>query len=142
VLASLALASATHLARAQGASHEEGHADDRIHCSSAKPETGIIACTHLIDDKRLDELERAAALKNRAFYYQQALRGRGFVHLRRHEAGLAIIDLTAAIALNPNDALAYHFRASAHETKKDLRHAELDEAAALRLNPKGWGHSR
>ncbi len=68
--------------------------------------------------------------------------GRGFVRLRRHEPDAAIADLTAAIALNPNDALAYHFRAAAHEAKRDRRHADLDEAAAVRLNPKGWAGSR
>ncbi len=56
---------------ARSASHQGGHADDRIHCSSDTGNAAIIACTHIIDDERLEEFERATALKNRAFHYQE-----------------------------------------------------------------------
>ena len=45
-------------------------------------------------------------------------------------------DLTAAIAVNPKDALAYNFRASAFAAKEDLKRANLDEAMARQLDPK------
>ena len=56
--------------------------------------------------------------------------------MRPEAVAAAIADLTAAIALNPNDALAYRFRGSAYAAKRDLKRAGLDDAAALRLNPK------
>src|SRR3569832_834766 len=52
--------------------HAQGHADDRIQCSSGRPDAAVIACTNIIRDARLDEFERATALKNRAFHYQEA----------------------------------------------------------------------
>jgi Tfp pilus assembly protein PilF len=63
------------------------------------------------------------------------LRGRGYVWLRRHETTAAVADLTAAIALNPKDALAYRFRGSAYAAKEDSKRADLDFAMARQLDP-------
>jgi tetratricopeptide (TPR) repeat protein len=42
---------------------------------------------------------------------------------------------TAAIAINPKDALAFRFRSSAYAAKKDLNRAKLDGATARQLDP-------
>jgi Flp pilus assembly protein TadD len=72
----------------------------------------------------------------------EALRGRGRAHLELHQTDAAILDLSAAIALNVSDARAYRYRALAYEAKKDVRHADLDFAAAARLDPKGRTEAR
>jgi RNA 2',3'-cyclic 3'-phosphodiesterase len=138
----------------RSASQQGGHADDRIHCRSDTPDAAIIACTHIIDDERLEEFERATALKNRAYHYQElgdvdhaiddyneyerasadftraiqlnpgasdAYRYRGFVHLQLHDTDAAIADLSAAVALNPNDAAADRLLSSARAEKKGRR---------------------
>ncbi len=46
-----------------------------------------------------------------------------------------MVDLTAAIAIDPKDALAYRFRSLAYAALNDNRHAVEDDATALRLNP-------
>ncbi len=46
-------------------------------------------------------------------------------------------DLSAAIALNPNDVRAYRYRALAYEGKNDTRHADLDDAMVEQLDPHG-----
>jgi regulator of sirC expression with transglutaminase-like and TPR domain len=55
--------------------------------------------------------------------------------LSRHEPDAAIVDLTAAIALNPKDPLAYRFRGAAYAAKKDFKRANADEAATRQLDP-------
>jgi tetratricopeptide (TPR) repeat protein len=65
----------------------------------------------------------------------EALRGRGYLWLIRHDVQAAIADLSAAIALNPRDARAYQYRGEAYAAKQDMRRANLDAAAALRINP-------
>src|SRR5689334_23825099 len=65
ILALLAAVSTARVAHAQGASHEEGHADDKVHCSSGKPDVAIVACTHIIDDRHEEEESKAIALRNR-----------------------------------------------------------------------------
>ena len=75
----------------------------------------------------LDDYDRALAINPKD---AEALRGRGFTHLRRNETDAAIGDHGAAIALHRNDALAYHLRAEGHQ------------AMASKLNPKGWPASR
>jgi Flp pilus assembly protein TadD len=52
-----------------------------------------------------------------------------------HEPDAAVTDLTAAIALNPKDGLAYRFRGLAYDAKKDPRRAELDYAALKQIDP-------
>jgi outer membrane murein-binding lipoprotein Lpp len=53
----------------------------------------------------------------------------------QHDLGAAIDDLSAAIALNPKDALAFRFRSSAYAAKKDSNRADIDDATARRLDP-------
>jgi hypothetical protein len=53
----------------------------------------------------------------------------------RRDADAAIADLSAAIALNPQDALAYQFRGAAYTAKKDRRRADLDAEAASHIDP-------
>ncbi|HEY2807874.1 MAG TPA: hypothetical protein VGI91_03695 [Steroidobacteraceae bacterium] len=60
------------------------------------------------------------------------------MHLHRNEAAAAIRDLSAAIVLNPDDALAYHLRAEAHQALNDAKAAAADASSASRLNPAGW----
>ena len=67
----------------------------------------------------------------------EALRGRGLGHLHLHEDGAAIADLSAAIAINPNDVRSYRYRAVAYEGLNDIRHADLDDATVTRLDPGG-----
>jgi Flp pilus assembly protein TadD len=64
----------------------------------------------------------------------EALLGRGYARLKDHQYDAAIVDLTAAIALNPKDALACNFRASAYAEKKDFKRANTDEAKARELD--------
>src|SRR5579862_1883179 len=71
LLALSAIAGSAPLAEAQGASHEEGHAEDRTQCTSGKPAIAIVACTHIIEGRSAGDESRASALRNRAFYYQQ-----------------------------------------------------------------------
>ena len=59
----------------------------------------------------------------------------GWLNSLPHDAQAAITDLTAAIALNPGDARAYQYRGEAYAAKQDMRRANLDAAAALRINP-------
>lgn len=58
-------------AEAQGANHDGGHEEDSIRCASGRPEAAIVGCTNIILDKRESEGNRAIALRNRAFQYQQ-----------------------------------------------------------------------
>jgi len=67
----LAVAGMTRLAAAQGANHSAGNGGDAIRGSSGKPEIAIIACTHIIEDRREGVENRAIALRNRAFRHQQ-----------------------------------------------------------------------
>jgi tetratricopeptide (TPR) repeat protein len=89
MLALLVLGTTTRPAAAQGATHAEGHAGDGIRCSSSKPEIAIIACTNIIEDKREDEENRAIALRNRGFYFQQ-----------KGDPDRAITDYTTALKLS------------------------------------------
>ena len=59
---------------------------------------------------------------------EDSLRGEGFAELSLKRYDAAIAHLTAAVALNPKDAPAYHFRALAHAGKNEnkLALADLD----------------
>jgi hypothetical protein len=71
MLALMAVAGMAQPAGAQGANHNGSNGGDAVRCSSGKPEIAIIACTHIIEDRREDDEYRAIALRNRAFRYQQ-----------------------------------------------------------------------
>jgi hypothetical protein len=51
-----------------------------------------------------------------------------------------IVDLTAAIALNPQDIVAYRFRALAYDAKRDTTRADLDFAAEKKLEQMTYKH--
>ena len=70
MLALLSFAGMARLAGAQGANHNGSNGGDAVRCSSGKPEIAIIACTHIIEDRREDDEYRAIALQNRAYRYQ------------------------------------------------------------------------
>jgi tetratricopeptide (TPR) repeat protein len=118
--------------------YAEGHADDRIQCSSGRPDAAIIACTNIIRDAGLEEFERATALKNRAFHYQESgdldqaitdytavlarseqrrvqaktYLNRGLMYFRKGAAAAALADFTKTAELDPKLDSAYINRAS------------------------------
>jgi Tfp pilus assembly protein PilF len=63
------------------------------------------------------------------------MRGRGYARLSLREYDRAIEDLTSAIALDPKDALAFRFRASAYAAKKDSKRANNDDFRVRQLDP-------
>jgi tetratricopeptide (TPR) repeat protein len=118
--------------------YAQGHADDRIQCSSGRPDAAIIACTNIIRDARLEEFERATALNNRAFHYQESgdldqavtdhtavlarpeqrriqaktYLNRGLMYFRKGAAAAALADFTKTAELDPKLDSAYINRAS------------------------------
>ena len=159
----LAAASLTPLqiARAQGANHEGGHEGDGIRCASGKPEMAIPSCTAIIDDKRESDENRAIALRNRAFRYQQlgdlnkaiadyttALEGRtephteakthqnrGLMYARNGDDSNALADFSRAIQIDPKLASAYINRASVYSRQGSDAQAIADLEQALAQNP-------
>jgi hypothetical protein len=57
-LALLSVAGTTHFAAAQGANQAGGNGGDAIRCSSGKAEIAIVACTHIIVDRREEDDDR------------------------------------------------------------------------------------
>jgi Tfp pilus assembly protein PilF len=53
----------------------------------------------------------------------------------KHEPDAAILDLSAAIALNPRDIVAYRYRALAYDAKRDTKRADMDFARERQLEP-------
>jgi len=51
------------------------------------------------------------------------------------EYGRAIVDLTKAIELNPQNAVYYNWRGEAYRAKGDCERAIADESKAIELNP-------
>ncbi|HMI73595.1 MAG TPA: tetratricopeptide repeat protein [Steroidobacteraceae bacterium] len=151
-LALLAVAGMPRLAAAQGANHSAGNGGDAIRCSSGKPEIAIIACTHIIEDRREGVENRAIALRNRAFRHQQlgdfdaaiadyttALdrpeqRGvqaktrmnRGLMHFRRGDDADAMADYNEAVTLDPKLTSAYINRAAVFSKSGDDARAIAD----------------
>jgi tetratricopeptide (TPR) repeat protein len=125
ILALLAFAGSTRPAPAQGPNHRGGNGVDAIRCTSGKPEVAIIACSKIIEDQRENADNRAIALRNRAFRYQQlgdsdraiadyttALKhpeqpgvraktylNRGLMYFRRSDDAEALADYNEAVAL-------------------------------------------
>jgi len=145
----------------RSANHQGGHADDRIHCSSDSGNAAIIACTHIIDDERLEEFERATALKNRAYHYQElgdvdraiddytkilsrpeqhrvqakSYLNRGLMYARKGAAAAAVADFTKAATLDPKLDSAYLNRASILMQQGDADGAIADLDRAMQLDP-------
>src|SRR3954470_512375 len=128
LLPSLVVIAASLPSTGLSATHEGGHADDRIHCSTDKPDAAIIACTHIVDDERLEEFERATALKNRAFHYQEL-----------GELDHAIDDYTKVLS-RPEQrrirAKTYLNRGLMYSRKGALPEAVSDFTQAATLDPK------
>jgi 2'-5' RNA ligase len=146
---------------ARGASHQGGHADDRIHCRSDTGNAAVVACSNIIDDERLEEFERAAALKNRAYHYQElgdvdraiddytkvlsrpeqrriqakTYLNRGLMYSKKGAAAAALADFTTAATLDPKLDSAYLNRASILMSQGDADGAIADLDRALQLDP-------
>lgn len=89
-----------------------------------KPEERIAACTRVIDDKASKIDERADALVSRGGLIDD---------LGRHDE--AIADLSAALALVPNDPAALILRGNAYDAKGLKKEALADYDEAIRINP-------
>src|SRR3569832_1066406 len=142
--------------------HAQGHADDRIQCSSGRPDAAVIACTNIIRDARLEEFERATALKNRAFHYQEAgdldqaitdytavlarpeqrrvqaktYVNRGLMYSRKGATAAALADFTQAAQLDPKLDSAYINRASILMKEGNSDGAIADLNRAIQLDPR------
>jgi len=160
-LALFVLASMAHPATAQGvgANHEGGSNSYRSQCNSSAPDAAIIACTKIIEEKREDAEDRAMALQNRGFYYQQkgdlddsiadytavlkfpaghSARAKvhlnlGLLYFQKGDAGTALDNYNEAVRLDPKLTSAYLNRASIFIKRDDIEHAigDLDRAALL-----------
>ena len=145
---------------AQGADHSGGNGGDAIRCSSGKDEIAIAACSHIIDDKRETADNRAIALRNRAFHYQQmgdfdhaiadytmglqrpephplqakTHLNRGLMYALKGDEANALLDYSEAVTLDSTLASAYINRATLYikRSNYELALGDLDRAAALK----------
>ena len=146
---------------AQVASQPARSSGDAIRCASGKPEVAIVACGNIVKDKREGEENRAIALRNRAYHYQQigdleraiadyttalvrpeqrALRAklllnRGVVYFQHGDEPLALQDLGKALASDPALLAAYLSRATILIKRGDDAQALADLDQATRLSP-------
>src|SRR5580765_2925952 len=86
------------------------------------PDEQIKACTAAMDSGRPDEA-----------WFVYGLRASGYVGAKRWDE--AISDLSKAIELKPDDAIAYESRGWAYEEKGELAKAVENYREAARLNP-------
>jgi tetratricopeptide (TPR) repeat protein len=86
------------------------------------PEEQIKACTAAIDSGRPDET-----------WFVYGMRASAYVSAKRWDE--AISDLSKAIELKPDDAIAYESRGWAYEEKGELAKAIENYREAARLNP-------
>lgn len=97
---------------------------DHDDCNAADAERNIAGCTRIIEDKTESDTVRGIAHV-----------GRGLALLGKGEANRALADMTEAIRLNPNDALAYNNRALIRRDAGDIDNAIADFNEAIRINP-------
>ncbi len=114
ILACTLLAVALPALAAPRQAHEDCDADD--------PDRNIAGCTRIIDDVGEGAKMRSIALVGRALAYH----AKG--NLDHAEA-----DLTAAIALDPNSALAYNDRGALRREKGDVDRAIADFTRAIAI---------
>lgn len=84
----------------------------------------IEVCTRILSETGLSAAQRSTALVNRGNAYDDT-----------EKPELAIVDYTAAIALNANNNDAYFNRGITYRRKKEFDRAIADFDTALRLNP-------
>ena len=66
-----------------------------------------------------------------------AYRNRGWLYCKLKNYNAALVDFNQAVALSPNDNLAYHFRGLAYEKLGDKQRAQADAAKARELGYNG-----
>jgi tetratricopeptide (TPR) repeat protein len=93
-------------------------------CDKGSGNAAITGCTAIIDDQSEPARARAAAHVNRG--YEWRIKG---------DLDRAIVDYSAAIALNGRYAAAYHRRGMALHAKGDLDRALADHTMAIRIEP-------
>jgi tetratricopeptide (TPR) repeat protein len=161
-LLALFLLGITSRAAAQITKGSASSSSDKTQCSYAKPDVAIIVCTHIIEDKREDEDIRAAALRNRASFYEQAgdfdratadyttalkrpepnrvkanlYLNRGLMYFRKGDQDRALADYGEAVTLDPKLATAYINRSAILIARGDNDGAIADLDRVILLNPK------
>jgi Tfp pilus assembly protein PilF len=100
------------------AAAERAHID----CDADDPDRNIAGCTRIIDD-----IGEGAKMRS------IALVGRGLAYLAKGDRDRAVQDLTAAIALDPNNALAYNDRGAVWREKGDPDRAIADFTRAIEI---------
>src|SRR5262249_49165826 len=133
----------------------------REQCNSGALDEAIIGCTKIIETRHIDAEDRATALQNRGFYYQQkgdldrsiadytavlklsARRERakvnlnlGLLHAQKGDAAAALDNYEEAVRLDPKLTSAYINRASLFMKRGDTGHAIADLDRAAQLSPK------
>ena len=100
-------------------------ADALPDCTQGSGDTGIAACTRLLQTPGLSPADRA-----------RAFNGRGILWKRKGDYDRAIADYTAALQLNPRYVFAYYNRGIGHSDKGDYPRAIDDFTQAIHLDPK------
>ena len=104
-------------APAFGASHE-----DHNNCNSRDTDRNILGCTKVLEDS-------GESARNRGIAHV----GRGLAFQQKGETDRAMADMTDAIRLNPDDALAYSNRGILWREKHDVERAIADFTSAIRI---------
>lgn len=89
-----------------------------------EPGEEIAACTTALESGRLTKRERIAAHTNR-----------GESHLALQDRARALEDANAALAIDPNNSLAYRLRGRAHYALGQYDRAIADYSRLIELNP-------
>jgi tetratricopeptide (TPR) repeat protein len=96
---------------------------DHNDCNSDDLDRNIGGCTRILEDRRESKRVRGIAHVGRALAYY-----------RKGDLDRAIVDYTAALRLNPNDALAHSNRGLTWADKGDFDRAIADYTTAIRIN--------
>jgi len=97
--------------------HEDCDADD--------PDRNIAGCTRIIEDADEGKTMRGVAYVARGLAWQ-----------KKGDVDRALADYTAAIKINPKDALAYNNRGMLWRERGDSDRAIADFTAAIAINPR------
>lgn len=99
--------------------------DDSKVCAGKDPKEAIAACTRVLDRKNVSKTDR-----------ERALGYRGSAYGKLGEYSRAITDLSASIALNPNNKWTRNERAFSYNALRQHDSAIADLDAALKIDPK------
>ena len=97
---------------------------DHDDCNADDADRNIAGCTRVFEDRKESKKVRAIALV-----------GRGLAWKSKGDRDKAIADFTAAIRLEPNDALPYNNRANIWRELGEIDRAIADLTEAIRIDP-------